>query len=56
MSPLEQSDRPLNDIGEAQARALGDRVRQERLTFDRAYSSDLSRARKVRRLTRSRLS
>lgn len=42
------SDNPLNDLGRAQARALGGRLAVER--FDRIYSSDLGRAIETARL------
>ncbi|HNR00235.1 MAG TPA: histidine phosphatase family protein, partial [Trueperaceae bacterium] len=42
------SDNPLNDLGRAQARALGGRLAVVR--FDRIYSSDLGRAIETARL------
>ena len=35
---------PLTAKGEGEARAVGDRLRRETLTFDRIYTSDLRRA------------
>jgi broad specificity phosphatase PhoE len=42
-----QSDYPLSETGRAQARALAERWKAKGLTFDRAISSPLSRARQT---------
>ena len=43
-------DAPLTDLGEAQATALGERLRGEGVSFDLVYSSSLVRAVKTARL------
>ena len=43
-------DAPLTDLGEAQATALGERLRGEGVSFDLVYSSSLVRAIKTARL------
>jgi probable phosphoglycerate mutase len=37
-------DSPLTDLGVTQARLLGERLKEEEITFDRVYSSSLVRA------------
>lgn len=43
-------DAPLTDLGEAQATALGERLREEGISFDLVYSSSLVRAIRTARL------
>ena len=50
-----QSDFPLNDTGRAQAKALADRWKREKVKFDFVISSPLSRARETAEIVASQL-